>query len=313
MCLGHFLLWKGFVRTEKPTKLFGWTDVERFHHYVIRTPSVEIQKVFGAKPDCWVWRGALNENGYGIFKSEFSRSGNAQQVHLFALSEVAGVQLVKGEETDHHCRFRPCANPDHLERVSHRMNTLRGIGPSARNARKTHCNKGHEFSEGNTRTNEDGSRECITCTKEYFSSEEFKAARREAREPKSGVRGQGQYLAERETCSEGHELAGDNLVLEKKTVKGQEYSIRRCRKCKNARARKNHAKRVAVEVAEGVERKDCVTSPEVADLLGIKRTYLPTFRKRQVNFPEPVKVGKPSLFLREEIISWRNSHMRQEG
>lgn len=44
----------------------------------------------------------------------------------------------------------------------------------------------------------------------------------------------------RQTCPEGHVLAGDNLIEEKR---GGERVIRRCRACVNARARDNYARR----------------------------------------------------------------------
>jgi hypothetical protein len=43
-----------------------------------------------------------------------------------------------------------CVNPEHLEAVTKRENTLRGFGITALNYRKTHCLKGHKFTEENT-------------------------------------------------------------------------------------------------------------------------------------------------------------------
>ena len=51
---------------------------------------------------------------------------------------------------DHLCRNRRCVNPEHLEPVSRGENVLRGDGHSARNARKTHCIRGHEFTVENS-------------------------------------------------------------------------------------------------------------------------------------------------------------------
>jgi hypothetical protein len=41
-------------------------------------------------------------------------------------------------------------NPDHLEVVTGAVNNARSNSPSAVNARKTHCNRGHEFTSENT-------------------------------------------------------------------------------------------------------------------------------------------------------------------
>ena len=53
----------------------------------------------------------------------------------------------------------------HLEAVSVRINTLRGEGPAAVNAKKTRCAAGHLFTPGNTYNRKTGSREriCKTC------------------------------------------------------------------------------------------------------------------------------------------------------
>lgn len=304
MCEFHFRLWKTLVHNEKMTKLFGWTDRDRFVYYLIKSPSQEIQEAFGAKPDCWVWKGALSENGYGIFSANTEAGKRSMHIHLFALSELAGVELFQGEETDHLCRFRPCANPKHLERVTHRENTLRGIGPSAVNARKQYCDKNHEFTRENTRYDENGGRACITCQKAFTSSEAYKEKRRDAYTPTTGVRGKGQYMAERDRCGEGHFLEGDNLIIEKKKRNGVESEVRRCRTCRNDAARRNHAARQGAEIAPGVSKSDCVTKKEAEEMMGIAPTYFNTFTKRSGNFPEPVRRGKPSYYLKADVVGW---------
>jgi hypothetical protein len=47
---------------------------------------------------------------------------------------------------DHLCRNTSCVRPDHLEVVTREENALRG----SRNAAKTHCDRGHEFTPENT-------------------------------------------------------------------------------------------------------------------------------------------------------------------
>jgi hypothetical protein len=41
-------------------------------------------------------------------------------------------------------------NPDHMQIVDSRTNTMRGDSPVARHSRKTHCKHGHEFTSENT-------------------------------------------------------------------------------------------------------------------------------------------------------------------
>lgn len=63
---------------------------------------------------------------------------------------------------DHLCRVRGCVNPAHLEIVDNTTNILRGEGPTAQNARKTHCKRGHELNAENVRVCR-GERICWPC------------------------------------------------------------------------------------------------------------------------------------------------------
>ena len=48
------------------------------------------------------------------------------------------------------CPHRRCVNIDHLRLLTPKDNTLYGVGPTAVNARKTHCIHGHLLDEANT-------------------------------------------------------------------------------------------------------------------------------------------------------------------
>lgn len=67
---------------------------------------------------------------------------------------------------DHLCRNPSCVNPDHLEVVTQRENILRGIGPSAIHARKTHCPRGHPYSGDNLYISPNRQRRCRTCQRQ---------------------------------------------------------------------------------------------------------------------------------------------------
>lgn len=109
--------------------------------------------------DCWRWTGAHTPSGYGHLY--FARKSRA--VHRLSLLEFRGVPLDAIGEVDHLCGTRDCINPDHLEVVSRRVNIERSNGPSALNARKTHCVHGHEFNAINTRITAEGYRVCRPC------------------------------------------------------------------------------------------------------------------------------------------------------
>ncbi len=104
---------------------------------------------------CWLWRGALNNFGYGRLGSKY--------VHRMMYEFVYG--SIPEPTLDHLCRTRHCLAPEHLEPVSLRVNLMRGYSPSAIHARKTHCVHGHEFNEPNTIARNGGRhRRCRECT-----------------------------------------------------------------------------------------------------------------------------------------------------
>ena len=118
----------------KPTK----KDIDRFWKSVEKTDG------------CWIYKGGKT-NGYGQF-SYGGRGGVNTLAHRFSYMLEHGSLPPKssGLCLDHLCRRRSCVNPSHLELVSIKENVLRGIGISAKNAKKTHCLQGHEFTEENT-------------------------------------------------------------------------------------------------------------------------------------------------------------------
>lgn len=111
--------------------------------------------------ECWEWMAAKVPMGYGQLRIP----GGHLYAHRVAYEELVG-PIPDGLSLDHLCRNTSCVNPAHLEPVTHRENCLRGVGFSAKNALKTHCKRGHEFSEENTRAYR-GRRLCRACDREY--------------------------------------------------------------------------------------------------------------------------------------------------
>ncbi|MCU1617180.1 MAG: hypothetical protein JWO98_4720 [Frankiales bacterium] len=103
---------------------------------------------------CWLWVASLNSKGYG----QFYDGRRVVQAYKFAY-EMARGPVPDGLDLDHLCRNPVCVNPAHLEPVTSRANTLRGYGPTAIHARKTHCIRGHELPAPNARRE----RECLPC------------------------------------------------------------------------------------------------------------------------------------------------------
>ena len=120
------------------------------------------------RPDlgkCWIWTASVNAKGYGIMGVNIGST----MVHRISWS-IHGYDIQKGEQIDHLCRVRCCVNPNHLEVVSPKVNSNRGYGPTAKNARKTHCPKGHPYSGENLYLyvggKHKGNRQCRICGRE---------------------------------------------------------------------------------------------------------------------------------------------------
>jgi hypothetical protein len=173
--------------------------------------------------DCWLWDGRLNAHGYGVV----SVNGRNLRVHRLSYEQSVG-EIPAGMTVDHLCHntdescpggsiclHRRCWRPDHLEAVPPGVNVLRGRGPSAGNARKTHCDRGHPFDDANTYWWK-GSRACRACRVE----------RGEILNPGSGLGGVNKSKTH---CVAGHPFDEANTLV-------RPNGRRVCRACARQRA-----------------------------------------------------------------------------
>jgi len=110
--------------------------------------SIRDRYFIDQKSGCWNWKGYTN---YGYAHgSIFGKNGRIHRIFFEHYKEK-----VPPKKLLHHiCHNKRCINPEHLEAVS-------DLEHQARHPR-THCKRGHEFTEQNTRIY-DGKKHCRTC------------------------------------------------------------------------------------------------------------------------------------------------------
>lgn len=109
-----------------------------------KTVAFEDKIVYEALTGCWLWTGSISSGGYGRHWDN-----GPKYAHRISWEMINGA--IPAEMTiDHLCRNRACVNPEHMEVVPMMVNTLRGSGPTAANAKKTHCSHGHAYTAENT-------------------------------------------------------------------------------------------------------------------------------------------------------------------
>lgn len=130
-------------------------DVSRFETYIRQGDTPDHAPDLGP---CWLWVGALTEDGYGVMGVLDLPTASA---HRWSYRHHVD-DLPEDLELDHMCLVANCVNPWHLDPVPHAENVRRV------NARKTHCPQGHPYDEVNTRWQRDGKgRLCKTCQSEH--------------------------------------------------------------------------------------------------------------------------------------------------
>lgn len=120
-----------------------------------KDPEILFWRHVNKTDSCWLWTGHINKDGYGIFTVHPTRETKfTWRAHRYAYSASVG-EIPGSLQLDHLCRVRHCVNPSHLEAVTARENISRGRHcnpnlPGSKMRTRTHCKKGHEYSEANT-------------------------------------------------------------------------------------------------------------------------------------------------------------------
>jgi hypothetical protein len=110
---------------------------------------------------CWLWIGAKSANGYGQIAHKKTTIGAHRLSYKLHKGEIPAGLVI-----DHLCRNRSCVNPDHLEAVNQRTNTMRGESPSVKQHNKGFCKNGHPMTPENRDSKR---RRCRVCLREDVS------------------------------------------------------------------------------------------------------------------------------------------------
>jgi hypothetical protein len=142
-----------------PASNFNGGIFVKISKYVLPTTPEQIKSSVKVDENgCWLYQGRIcKTTGYANHHNKW--------IHR-ASYEIFKGPIPEGLQIDHLCMVRSCVNPDHLEAVTHKVNTLRGNSISAINARKTHCPKGHPYEGSNLLGHNPSVRLCKTCHRE---------------------------------------------------------------------------------------------------------------------------------------------------
>lgn len=160
---------------------------------------------------CWIWTGATDEAGYGLFYFKENGRQRRTRAHRWILGYLRGKplsrEIVGAEDACHKCDNPPCCRPSHLYVGTRKRNVADAVERRRLwQQQVTHCPKGHEYTYNPSGKH----RRCKEC-----ENAALRATRRAAKT----------------RCKNGHPLEGDNIVLSKN-------GTRKCRICEEARIAK---------------------------------------------------------------------------
>jgi hypothetical protein len=109
-----------FAPDKLPSKLtLSWKMVESFDaSYVRMTTGPFVNGEY-----CWIWKGEIAENGYGVFWGDCGpNSYYGDYAHRYSWRRSHKETLNRSDVIMHACDVRPCVNPAHLNRGTHLEN-----------------------------------------------------------------------------------------------------------------------------------------------------------------------------------------------
>lgn len=120
----------------------------------------------------WIWIGPLVD-GHGQLRVN-GKTQSAQRVsmHLYKGFDLNSTMNINHKPIE--CNIPACVHPDHLyEGTQADNNRDTVIAGNHRDANKTHCPQGHEYTNINTIYNKKGHRKCRKCQKisnDYYNN-----------------------------------------------------------------------------------------------------------------------------------------------
>lgn len=118
----------------------------------------------GWTDECWDWNSSLGSTGYGAFTTGRVR-GYTSYAHRMAYIPTKG-DPGSDMTIDHLCHNKKCCNPAHLEAVPQAENARRAVKDGLRvYVKRTHCKRGHEFTDDNVYRGTNGAPICKKCQK----------------------------------------------------------------------------------------------------------------------------------------------------
>ena len=119
------------------------------------------EKKFTKTQGCWNWEASGHPKGYG----QFWVNGKYERANRAAYRLYKG-EIPEGLIVCHSCDNPKCVNPRHLWVGTNSDNQRDRVRKGRhREANKTHCPSGHEYTEKNTKVAKNGWRQCRECNR----------------------------------------------------------------------------------------------------------------------------------------------------